>query len=182
MPASRIAKLIKLPVAQSPCYAPRRESLVEEKMRMTLPLPLSAAEIERTRVPLERATQLPGAAFTDPGVLEWERANLFRGGWVCAGHIDQVRERGQYLMLDVAGESVMVIADDDGLPRAFLNICRHRGARLVFMPEGRVRRLQCPYHAWTYGLDGSLRSAPFTDGLEDFEPSCFGLHSVRLAV
>ena len=127
---------------------------------MTVPLPLSAAEIERTRVPLERATQLPGAAFTDPDVLEWERANLFRGGWVCVGHVDQVRERGQYLMLDVAGESVMVIADDDGLPRAFLNTCRHRGARLVFMPEGKVRRLQCPYHAWTYGLDGQLRSAP----------------------
>jgi Rieske 2Fe-2S family protein len=149
---------------------------------MTVSLPLSAAEIERTRVPLERATQLPGAAFTDPDVLEWERASLFRGGWVCAGHVDQVRERGQYLMLDVAGESVLVIADDDGLPRAFLNTCRHRGARLVFMPEGKVRRLQCPYHAWTYGLDGSLRSAPFTDGLENFEPSCFGLHTVRLAV
>jgi len=50
------------------------------------------------------------------------------------------------------------------------------------MPEGTVRRLQCPYHAWTYGLDGQLRSAPFTDGLEDFDPSCFGLHTVRLAV
>jgi Rieske 2Fe-2S family protein len=160
----------------------RQVVVVEELMRMTVPLPLNAADIERTRAPLERATMLPGAAFTDPDVLEWERANLFRGGWVCAGHVDQVRERGQYLMLDVAGESVMVIADDDGLPRAFLNTCRHRGARLVFMPEGKVRRLQCPYHAWTYGLDGSLRSAPFTDGLEDFDPACFGLHSVRLAV
>src|SRR3954465_3686049 len=151
-------------------------------MRMTVPLPLSAAEIERTRAPLERATMLPGAAFTDPDVLDWERANLFHGGWVCAGHVDQVRERGQYLMLDVAGESVMVIADDDGLPRAFLNTCRHRGARLVFMSEGRVRRLQCPYHAWTYGLDGSLRSAPFTDGLDDFDAACNGLKPVRLAV
>ena len=125
---------------------------------------------------------LPGAAFTDPDVLEWERANLFRGGWVCAGHVDQVRERGQYLMVEVGGESVLVVADDDGLPRAFLNTCRHRGARLVIMPEGTVRRLQCPYHAWTYGLDGTLRSAPFTDGLEDFDQSCFGLHQVRLAV
>jgi Rieske 2Fe-2S family protein len=151
-------------------------------MPMNVTLPLSAAEVRRTRAPLERATMLPGAAFTDPDVLEWERANLFRGGWVCAGHLDQVRERGRYLMLDVAGESVLVVADDDGLPRAFLNTCRHRGARLVFMPEGRLRRLQCPYHAWTYGFDGALRSAPFTDGLEDFDPACFGLHPVRLAV
>jgi Rieske 2Fe-2S family protein len=149
---------------------------------MTIPLPLSAAEVERTVAPLERATMLPGAAFTDPGVLEWERANLLRGGWVCAGHVDQVRERGQYVKVDVAGESVLIVGDDDGLPRAFLNTCRHRGARLVYLPEGRLRRLQCPYHAWTYGFDGSLRSAPFTDGLEDFDPACFALHAVRLAV
>jgi Rieske 2Fe-2S family protein len=145
-------------------------------------LPLSAADVQRTIVPLERATMLPGAAFTDPAVLDWELANLFRGGWICAGHIDQVRERGQFVNVEAGGESVLVVADEDGLPRAFLNTCRHRGARLVDVPEGTLRRLQCPYHAWTYGLDGSLRNAPFTDGLEDFAPECFGLHPVRLAV
>ena len=60
-------------------------------------LPLYAAEIERTCLPLEQATMLPGAAFTDPAVLEWERANFFGGGWICAGHVEQVSERGQYL-------------------------------------------------------------------------------------
>ena len=134
-------------------------------------LPLSIGELQRTRAPLERATMLPRAAFTDPRVLEWEIEHLFRGGWICAGHVDQVRERGEYLMVEVGGESVIVVADDDGLPRAFLNTCRHRGARLVDEPEGRLPRLQCPYHAWTYGFDGSLRNAPFTDGLEDFDPA-----------
>jgi Rieske 2Fe-2S family protein len=145
-------------------------------------LPLYAAEIERTRQPLERASQLPGAAFTDPGVLEWERANFFQRGWICAGHTEQVSDRGQYVQVDVGGESVLVIGDDDGLPRAFLNTCRHRGARLVNDASGRLRRLQCPYHAWTYGFDGLLRNAPFTEGLTDFDPGCFGLHEVRLAV
>jgi Rieske 2Fe-2S family protein len=145
-------------------------------------LPLYAAEIERTCLPLEQATQLPGAAFTDHDVLEWERANFFRRGWICAGHVDQVRERGAYLTLDVGGENVIVIGDDDGLPRAFLNTCRHRGARLLVAPEGKARRLQCPYHAWSYGFDGSLKNAPFTDGLENFDATCFGLHQVRLAV
>src|SRR3954471_10461549 len=145
-------------------------------------LPLRGADIERTRLPLERATQLPAAAFTDHDVFEWERAGVFRGGWVCAGHVDQVRARGAYIVVEVAGESVIVIGDDDGIPRAFLNTCRHRGARLLFLPEGRTRRLQCPYHAWSYGFDGSLRNAPFTDGLEDFDAGCFGLHPVRLAV
>src|SRR4051794_11280358 len=145
-------------------------------------LPLHAAEIERTLLPLEQATQLPAAAFTEPDVLEWERANLFGRGWICAGHVDQVRERGAYLVVEVAGESVIVIGDDDGIPRAFLNTCRHRGARLLVAPEGRARRLQCPYHAWSYGFDGTLRNAPFTDGLENFDRACYGLHAVRLAV
>ena len=145
-------------------------------------LPLCAADIQRTCLPLEQATQLPGSAFTDHGVFEWERANLFRRGWICAGHVDQVRERGAYLTLEAGGESVIVVGDDDGLPRAFLNTCRHRGARLLVLPEGTTRRLQCPYHAWSYGFDGTLKNAPFTDGLEDFDRACFGLHQVRLAV
>jgi Rieske 2Fe-2S family protein len=146
------------------------------------PLPLSSAELLRTRAPLERATQLPGPAFTSPQVAEWELAELFRGGWIVVGHVDQLRERGDFLRVDAGGESVLVVADDDGLPRAFLNTCRHRGARLVEAPEGRLERITCPYHAWGYRFDGSLRSAPFTDELEDFDPGCFGLHAVRLAV
>jgi Rieske 2Fe-2S family protein len=150
--------------------------------RQGVELPLQAADVERTRLPLEQATQLPRAAFTDAAVLDWELSELFRGGWVCAGHADQVRERGDYLMLEIGGDSVFVVADDEGIPRAFHNVCRHRGARLVEQPEGRMRRLQCPYHAWSYGFDGSLRSAPFTEGLEDFDAACNGLQPVRLAV
>lgn len=145
-------------------------------------LPLAAADVERTLLPLERATQLPQAAYLDPAVLAWELEHLFRHRWVCAGHVDQVRERGAYVMVEVGAESVLVVADDDGLPRAFRNVCRHRGARIVDAPEGKVGRLQCPYHAWSYGFDGSLRNAPFTDGLEDFDRACHGLRPVRLAV
>jgi glycine betaine catabolism A len=145
-------------------------------------LPLSALEVERTCAPLERATMLPGAAFTDPAVLEWELATIFGGGWVCAGHVDQVNARGAFLRRTIGTEDVLVVADDDGLPRAFLNTCRHRGSQLVTEPEGRLRRLQCPYHAWSYGFDGSLKNAPFTEAIEDFEPACYGLHQVRLAV
>src|SRR4051794_36692326 len=145
-------------------------------------LPLSAAEVERTCLALEQATQLPGAAFTEWDVFAWERANLFRRGWICAGHVDQVRRRGAYLTLEAGDDSVIVVGDDDGIPRAFLNTCRHRGARLIDEAEGTVRRLRCPYHAWSYGFDGSLRNAPFTEGLEGFDAACTGLHPVRLAV
>jgi Rieske 2Fe-2S family protein len=145
-------------------------------------LDLSLDAVERTRLPLERATQLPGAAFTDPGVLDWELRRLFRREWICAGHAGALPRRGDFLTVELGGHNVIVVADDDGLPRAFRNACRHRGARLLDQPEGRVGRLQCPYHAWSYAFDGSLRNAPFTEGLEDFDPTCFGLHQVRLAV
>jgi Rieske 2Fe-2S family protein len=115
-------------------------------------------------------------------VLGWELESVFAGGWVCAGHADQVRERGDFLKVEIGGDSVFVVADDAGLPRAFHNVCRHRGARILQEPEGRMRRLQCPYHAWTYGFDGCLRNAPFTEGLEDFDAACNGLKPVRLAV
>jgi Rieske 2Fe-2S family protein len=144
-------------------------------------LPFDATEIERTCLPLERATMLPGAAFTDAAVFAWEQANIFRG-WICAGHADQVSRRGAYVQVEASGDSVLVVGDEAGVPRAFLNTCRHRGARLVEAPEGELHRLQCPYHAWSYGFDGTLRNAPFTDGLHDFDPACFGLHAVRLAV
>src|SRR3954469_2545390 len=150
--------------------------------RRELELPLAAADVERTRLPLAQATQLPRAAFTDPAVLDWELTALFRRGWVCVGHADQLSRRGEYVMVDIGGDSVLVVADDAGIPRAFHNVCRHRGARLVDEPQGTLRRLQCPYHAWSYDFDGSLRSAPFTDGLDDFDPACNGLQPVRLAV
>jgi Rieske 2Fe-2S family protein len=145
-------------------------------------LPLSIRELQRTREPLERATALPGAAFTDPRVLQWELENIFMAGWITVGHVDQVRERGDYLMVEIGRESVFVVADDDGEPHAFLNTCRHRGARIMQQPEGKVPRIQCPYHAWSYAFDGALRSAPHTEAIEDFDPRCYGLKAVRCAV
>jgi glycine betaine catabolism A len=145
-------------------------------------LPLAIDAVERTRQPLEHATQLPGSAFTDEAVLAWELEHFFLRGWICAGHVDQLRETGQFAMVELGGASVVLVTDGDGLPRAFLNSCRHRGARLVDEPEGTLRRLRCPYHAWTYEWDGSLKIAPFTDELADFDKTCFGLRPVRLAV
>ena len=75
-----------------------------------------------------------------------------------------------------------MIAGEDGEPRAFYNVCRHRGSRLL-EGAGRAKRLvRCPYHAWAYGFDGGLRAAPHTEGLEDFDPACNGLRPIRTAV
>ena len=146
-------------------------------------LPLMADDLERTLLPLERATQLPPAAFTDPAVLEWEIENIFRKNWVCACHIDQVSERGQFVMVETRRRQRHGDRRRRRPPaRVPQPLPPPRRAASSTRPRARVPRLQCPYHAWTYGFDGSLKNAPFTDELEDFDPACIGLQPVRLAV
>lgn len=145
-------------------------------------LVLDPDEIAATLQPVERATMLPPAAFADPSVLAWELDNLF-GGWICMGHVSAVAERGAYLMREIGPTSVFAIGGSDGTPRAFLNSCRHRAARLLTETSGSVRkRVQCPYHAWSYDLEGNLVAAPHMDGIENFDKSCNGLIEVRSAV
>lgn len=145
-------------------------------------LPLDPRDVAETLNPVERATMLPPAAFADQRVLDWELDNLF-GGWVCMGHISAVAEQGSYLMREIGPTSVFAVGGTDGGPRAFLNTCRHRGARLLTDTEGSVRkRIQCPYHAWSYDLDGNLVAAPHMDEIENFDRSCNGLLEVRSTV
>jgi len=92
------------------------------------------------------------------------------------GHVSAVAERGSYLMREIGPTSVFAIGGSDGIPRAFLNTCRHRGSRLLTETEGSVRkRVQCPYHSWSYRLDGALRNAPSLRNEPDFDPSSLGL-------
>ena len=101
-------------------------------------------------------------------MLDWELEHVFMGGWIGVAHADQVRERGDYVMVELGRESIFVVADDDGEPHAFLNTCRHRGARIVQDPEGRLPRVQCPYHAWSFDFDGALSRAPRIDDVAGF--------------
>jgi Rieske 2Fe-2S family protein len=145
-------------------------------------LPLDSSQVSETLGPLEQARMLPPAAFTDQAVLDWELEAIFCSGWICVGHASQVSEQGRFQMREIGRDSVIVIGGEDGRPRAFHNVCRHRGSRLITEGEGSVRRrLRCPYHAWSYDLDGALRACPHMDGVENFDPSCNGLVPVRLS-
>jgi choline monooxygenase len=117
---------------------------------------------------------LPYDWYSNPDVLRLERERIFRNAWHYAGRADQVAEPGSFFTCDADGVPVVVVRDREGLLRAFLNVCRHRGS-LVCEGEGRRETLQCPYHAWTYGLDGSLRAAPRTEREPDFDKSELGL-------
>ena len=114
-----------------------------------------------TRRPVELAeTLLPER--TSDGVLRLERERVFAGSWVAVGCAAQVREPGDVLVAEVGGRSVFVVRKQDGELRAFYNVCRHRGTRLLTTDDRRVKRfIRCPYHSWAYDLDGRLhRHAP----------------------
>jgi phenylpropionate dioxygenase-like ring-hydroxylating dioxygenase large terminal subunit len=102
---------------------------------------------------------LPWSWYTDPTVLQLERERIFRRSWQYAGRADEVAEPGSFATTRVGDVPIVLVRDEEDTLRAFLNVCRHRGS-LVCEGSGRRSTLQCPYHAWTYGLDGRLITAP----------------------
>jgi Rieske 2Fe-2S family protein len=126
------------------------------------------------------ARTLPGRFYHDPAIWRLEQERLFGRLWIAVGRVDHLPAAGQYRTVRVGDESVLVVRSEDGALRAFLNVCRHRGARLCPAERGQARTLQCRYHAWTYGLDGRLLRAPGLPDAPDFDKSAFGLVPVAL--
>ena len=121
---------------------------------------------------------LPFAWYADEDVLRRERARIFARSWQYGGRAEQVAAPGSYLAADAGGVPVLVTRDAHGELRAFLNVCRHRGAVLTDGAGGR-ETVQCRYHAWTYGLDGSLRAAPRSEREPEFDPADWSLLPAR---
>ena len=140
------------------------------------PRPVDGAAL---KAELERGYTLPWQWYTDPGVLRLEQERIFGRAWQYAGHVGQVARAGDHFACRAGSIPVVVVRDERGELKAFLNVCRHRGAVLV-EGSGRRRTLQCGYHGWTYGLDGSLRAAPRSGDEPRFDPHEFPL--LRLAV
>jgi phenylpropionate dioxygenase-like ring-hydroxylating dioxygenase large terminal subunit len=124
-------------------------------------------------------TTLPWSWYVDPEILRREQERIFRSAWQYAGHLGQLPEPGTFFTSRAGRLPVVVTRARDGELRAFLNVCRHRGFPLAD-GEGRRETLQCPYHAWTYGLDGSLRAAPRSDEEPDFPREELGLRAVAV--
>src|SRR5438094_8482362 len=120
--------------------------------------------------------------FVSPGVFAQEQEKIFSKQWVCVGHQSQIAKAGDYFVREVARESVIVLRDKEGRVRSLYNVCRHRGTRLREDQNGHLSAIQCPYHAWTYGLDGRLIGAPHMDDVEGFDKADYSLHGVNLAL
>ena len=117
---------------------------------------------------LEQGLTLPASWYCGPEVARLEQERIFRRAWQYVGRADQVEQSGSYFASQAGDVPIVVTRDGDGALRAFVNVCRHRGHEVV-RGEGRREALQCPYHAWTYALDGSLRSAPRAEREWDFD-------------
>jgi phenylpropionate dioxygenase-like ring-hydroxylating dioxygenase large terminal subunit len=122
---------------------------------------------------------LPRDQYLNPAIFEREYDRVFSRQWLFVGHRSQLDAPGTYLVEEILGESVVVTVTDARELRAFLNVCRHRGHRICEQPSGRVKRFVCPYHRWTYSLNGELTGATAIqdgDGIDYAELSLFPVH------
>lgn len=130
--------------------------------------------------PASQAATLPPTAYTSTEIYERELEFIFRREWIYVGRVEDLRESGDYFTAQVANESLIVVRDGDEI-RALSNVCRHRSCELV-SGKGHTRYFVCPYHAWSYGLNGQLKATPNFTGVENFSKKDYPLVSVRTEI
>ena len=141
--------------------------------------PIDPAEVELSLAPFGRSLTLPKDSYVSAAVFEFERQRFFTDGWVCAGRIDDLVGPGQARAITMGSEPILLLRDSDGMLRAFYNACRHRAHELLPIGDAvDMRVLKCPYHAWTYAMDGTLKGAPTLTRSPDFDRSDYPLIEV----
>ena len=128
------------------------------------------------------ARTLPQRYFVSPEIFAEEQEKIFSRQWVLVGHQSQIAEAGDYFTAEVSGESFIIVRDKHGAIHGFYNLCRHRGSRLIENTKGQCAAIQCPYHAWTYALDGRLLGAPHMDEMLEFNKAEYPLKPARLGL
>jgi choline monooxygenase len=130
--------------------------------------------------PLEMAYTIPAAWYVDERIASLENHQVFGSNWIAVGRTDQVAAAGQFFTFDLVGEPLVIVRGTDSKLRAFFNVCRHHAAAVATAPSGVAQLLRCPYHGWTYGLDGSLKGTPEFAGVCNFDRAENGLLPVRV--
>ena len=125
---------------------------------------------------------MPGEYYLSPAIFDEEREKIGLRQWHCVGRTERIATEGDFFVRTIAGESIIVVRDREGVPRAHYNVCRHRGTRICERASGQFSEtIQCPYHAWTYALDGRLIGAPHMHDVAGFAKADHGLHQARVA-
>jgi carnitine monooxygenase subunit len=147
-----------------------------------MPTP-SAKDINNVRVgyhpDASASHSLRSMAYTDPKWFTADEQRIISRSWQWVCHVEAVREPGAYVTVDVAGQPIAIVRDKDGVLRAFYNVCKHR-AHLLLSGAGKTNLVTCPYHAWTYQLDGQLVRAPHTESLTEFKLGDICLDQVQV--
>lgn len=144
---------------------------------MTVNVPVREL-VENVSAPFERARAMPRSVYTSEDFLRAELENVFAREWVSVGRASRLKAPGDYIAYELAGQPIVVLRDGEGKLRAMSNVCRHRMSTLL-EGEGRARVIVCPYHGWTYNLDGSLRAAPAMTKNAGFCKDDYRLPAVR---
>ena len=130
---------------------------------------------------LDYASTIPSSWYIDKDFYDHELKTVFSQSWQLAARADQLTEPGRYVTTDIAGEPVVIVRGSDGDLRGFFNVCRHHAAAVMTEPEGKAAQLRCPYHGWTYSLEGELKGTPDFSGVCDFDRASNGLVSLEIA-
>ena len=126
---------------------------------------------------------LPAWTYHNEELTQLEMEQVFLRNWIWAGHVSDISENGDYQCLDIANERALVIRDQEGQVRAFHNLCRHRGSRVVTEQKGQCKNaLICPFHGWSYHLDGRLKNVPKSGAFPEFDKSKFGLKPLECEI
>jgi Rieske 2Fe-2S family protein len=131
----------------------------------------------KTAIRRRRAQIAAAKIFCFAGLFANEQHKIFAKEWLLVGHQSQIPNAGDFFVATVANESLIVVRDQQNQIRAFYNVCRHRGSRLKEEACGHASAIQCPYHSWTYALDGRLMGAPHMDDVPGFEKADYSLAS-----
>jgi Rieske 2Fe-2S family protein len=153
----------------------------------------TTSAVRKAKAPSTSAKSLPQEYFVSSETFAKEQEKIFAKQWLLVGHQSQLKKSGDFFLATIAGESLIVVRDQPptreatasqgsqrGEIRAFYNVCRHRGTRLKEDRCGHASAIQCPYHAWTYGLDGRLIGAPHMNEVRGFDKAHYSLHTVNL--
>ena len=158
------------------------ESKASGSRRSQSASPTNTPESRASQKPAEATRSLPGIAYTDPVLYEQELTEVFERAWILVGHISELSGPGHYVTANVGREPVVVIRGHDGELRAMSNVCRHR-ASTILEGTGQTRSvMRCPYHAWTYELDGRLAAAPSGQGFACLDRDQVALPQFRVGV
>jgi len=131
--------------------------------------------------PLAEASTIPAAWYTDERIFELEMQTVFSSSWQFAARADQLRQPGDFVTTEIAGEPIVLVRGSDQVVRGFFNVCRHHAAAVMTEPAGHANQMRCPYHGWTYSLEGELKGTPDFSGVCNFDRDQNGLAPIEIS-